>query len=52
MARLLFDEPLSEKLCDMLADVFPGSLHTGSLVMVALKTPRFGKSRGLTTVWS
>src|SRR4029434_2661743 len=27
MARLLFDEPLSEKLCDMLADVFPGSLH-------------------------
>lgn len=27
MVRLLFDEPLSEKLCDMLADVFPGSLH-------------------------
>jgi predicted nuclease of predicted toxin-antitoxin system len=27
MARLLFDEPLSERLCDMLADVFPGSLH-------------------------
>ena len=27
MARLFFDEPLSEKLCGALADVFPGSLH-------------------------
>lgn len=27
MARLLFDEPLSEKLCDALADLFPNSLH-------------------------
>jgi len=27
MVRLLFDEPLSEKLCDVLADVFPDSLH-------------------------
>ena len=27
MARLLFDEPLSEELCKALADVFPGSLH-------------------------
>ncbi len=27
MARLLFDEPLSEQLCEALADVFPGSFH-------------------------
>ena len=27
MARLLFDEPLSEELCEALADIFPGSLH-------------------------
>ena len=27
MVRLLFDEPLSEALCDALADVFPASLH-------------------------
>jgi predicted nuclease of predicted toxin-antitoxin system len=27
MVRLLFDEPLSEELCDALADIFPGSLH-------------------------
>ncbi len=27
MARLFFDEPLSEELCEKLADVFPGSLH-------------------------
>lgn len=27
MPRLLFDEPLSEKLCDSLADLFPDSLH-------------------------
>jgi len=27
MARLLFDEPLSERLCELLADIFPGSLH-------------------------
>jgi len=27
MARLFFDEPLSEKLCEALADIFPGSLH-------------------------
>ncbi len=27
MARLLFDEPLSEQLCDSLEDLFPGSLH-------------------------
>ena len=27
MVRLLFDEPLSEELCEVLADVFPGSLH-------------------------
>lgn len=27
MVRLLFDEPLSERLCDVLADIFPGSLH-------------------------
>lgn len=27
MPRLLFDEPLSEELCEMLADIFPGSLH-------------------------
>lgn len=27
MARLLFDEPLAEQLCEALADVFPGSLH-------------------------
>jgi len=26
MVRLLFDEPLSEKLCDVLADIFPDSL--------------------------
>ena len=25
--RLLFDEQLSEELCRLLADVFPGSLH-------------------------
>ena len=27
MVRLLFDEPLSEELCEVLADIFPGSLH-------------------------
>jgi len=27
MARLFFDEPLSEALCEALADIFPGSLH-------------------------
>ncbi len=27
MTRLFFDEPLSEHLCETLADIFPGSLH-------------------------
>src|SRR5262249_41039256 len=27
MVRLLFDEPLSERLCEILADIFPGALH-------------------------
>jgi predicted nuclease of predicted toxin-antitoxin system len=27
MVRLLFDEPLSEALCETLADIFPNSLH-------------------------
>jgi predicted nuclease of predicted toxin-antitoxin system len=27
MARLLFDEQLSEELCEAVADIFPGSLH-------------------------
>ncbi len=27
MVRLFFDEPLSEELCGLLADIFPGSLH-------------------------
>ena len=27
MARLFFDEPLSEQLCETLADIFPGCLH-------------------------
>jgi predicted nuclease of predicted toxin-antitoxin system len=27
MVRLLFDEPLSEELCDALADIYPDSLH-------------------------
>lgn len=27
MVRLLFDEPLSEELCEVLADIFPDSLH-------------------------
>jgi predicted nuclease of predicted toxin-antitoxin system len=27
MTRLLFDEPLSEQLCELLADIFPDSLH-------------------------
>ena len=27
MPRLLFDEPLSEKLCEAVADIFPDSLH-------------------------
>ena len=27
MPRLFFDEPLSEALCDRVADIFPGSLH-------------------------
>ena len=27
MVRLFFDEPLSEELCELLADIFPGSLH-------------------------
>jgi predicted nuclease of predicted toxin-antitoxin system len=27
MVRLLFDEPLSEQLCELLADAFPNSLH-------------------------
>ncbi len=27
MLRLFFDEPLSEGLCEALADIFPGSLH-------------------------
>ena len=31
MVRLLFDEPLSEELCDVLADIFPESLHVRSL---------------------
>ena len=31
MARLLFDEPLSEQLCDLLADLFPSALHVRSL---------------------
>lgn len=31
MPRLLFDEQLSEALCDMLSDVFPGALHVRTL---------------------
>ena len=31
MVRLLFDEPLSERLCGLLADSFPGSLHVRGL---------------------
>ncbi len=27
MIRLFFDEPLSEELCQALADIFPNSLH-------------------------
>jgi predicted nuclease of predicted toxin-antitoxin system len=27
MVRLLFDEPLSEALCHLTADLFPGALH-------------------------
>ena len=27
MLRLLFDKPLSEELCEAVADIFPGSLH-------------------------
>ena len=27
MARLLFDEPLSERLCEALGDIFPDSAH-------------------------
>ncbi len=27
MPRLFFDEPLSEELCQTVADIFPGSLH-------------------------
>ena len=27
MPRLFFDEPLSEALCEAVADIFPGSLH-------------------------
>ena len=27
MPRLLFDEPLSEELCETVTDIFPGSLH-------------------------
>ena len=27
MARLLFDEPLSEELCQLLGDLFPAALH-------------------------
>lgn len=27
MPRLFFDEPLSEELCEAVADIFPGSLH-------------------------
>src|SRR5436309_10586902 len=27
MPRLFFDEPLSEALCEALADIFPNSLH-------------------------
>jgi predicted nuclease of predicted toxin-antitoxin system len=45
MARLLFDEPLSEKLCDMLADVFPAPFTSGSLVMVALRRHGLGVAR-------
>ena len=29
--RLLFDEPLSEKLITLLGDLFPGSLHVRRL---------------------
>jgi predicted nuclease of predicted toxin-antitoxin system len=28
---MLFDEPLSELLCDLLADLFPGALHVRAL---------------------
>ena len=31
MPRLLFDEPLSERLCELLADLFPDSLHVRRL---------------------
>jgi predicted nuclease of predicted toxin-antitoxin system len=42
MARLLFDEPLAEELCTLLADLFPGALHVRLL-------DRGGASD--TTVW-
>ncbi len=42
MPRLLFDEPLSEQLCESLADLFPEALHVRVL----------GKGgAGDTTVW-
>jgi predicted nuclease of predicted toxin-antitoxin system len=31
MPRFLFDEQLSEKLCEAVADIFPGSLHVRRL---------------------
>jgi predicted nuclease of predicted toxin-antitoxin system len=42
--RLLFDEQLSEELCRLLQDVFPGSLHVrqigaGGFSDVAISRP-------------
>jgi predicted nuclease of predicted toxin-antitoxin system len=41
MVRLLFDEPLSEQLCELLANIFPDSLHVRIL----------GQSGANATVW-
>lgn len=39
MRRLLFDEPLSEELCQLLADVFPGALHVRLLGGKGVREP-------------
>jgi predicted nuclease of predicted toxin-antitoxin system len=38
--RLLFDEQLSERLPDLLADLFPGSLHVRTIAGVGMTDAR------------
>ena len=40
MVRLLFDEPLSEELCEAVADIFPGCLHVRLLGQGGAQDPK------------